>query len=107
MKANKKKVFRLPADKDERTRWLSVFPETILPIPKILLYAKGIDLCCEKCFSILNEKMCDIMDCLPGMHASILKDLMLGFDVQSAMLEMPSLKIKVTVTPKTATFTTV
>ena len=51
--------------------------------------------------------MCDIMDCLPGMHASISKDLMLGFDVQSAMLKMPSLKIKVTVTPKTATFTTV
>ena len=30
-----------------------------------------------------------------------------GIGVQSTLLEMPSLKIKVTVTPKTATFTTV
>ena len=34
--------------------------------------------CCEKCCFVLNEKMCDIMDCLPDMQASISKDSMMG-----------------------------
>ena len=34
--------------------------------------------CCEKCCFVLNEKMCNIMDCLPDMQASISKDSMMG-----------------------------
>ena len=34
--------------------------------------------CCKKCSFLLNEKMCDIMSCLPGMQASMSKDSMMG-----------------------------
>ena len=72
----------------------------------MLLYAKGTDHCREKCLSILNEKMCDITNCLTGMQAFISKDFNDVIGIQGALLDMPLLKMKVTVKPKTATFTT-